>query len=184
MVLTGLPGRPIHGIVAQEPEPDRRAGPHPQLPELLGRAHLLQHRPHVVVLAHADAGGGDQQVGLPRRGQVLAKALPGVASHTEVHRFAPGEAHQGDERVGIAAGDLPAAQDLLGLVHVDDLVAAAHDGDARAPVHQRVGHGERGQDTEFRGAEQRALPEHDGAATNVLADMTEIGPGVAVLDGW
>ena len=47
--------------------------------------------------------------------------------------------------------DLAAAQDLLGLVHVDDLVAAAEDGDARPAVDQRMRHRERREHAQLAG---------------------------------
>ena len=77
----------------------------------------------------------------------------------------PALAHQRHERVRVAARDLPAAQDLLGLVDVHDLVAAAQDRDPRAAVDQRLRHRERGEHAELRRAELRSRPEHRGAAS-------------------
>ena len=94
----------------------------------------------------------------------------------------PARAHQRHERVGVAARDLPAAQDLLGLVDVHDLVAAAEDGDPRPPVDQRVRHGERREHAELRRAERRARGEHRRAAPDVLARGADVDAGVAVAD--
>ena len=130
---------------AEQPEADRRARAHPQLPESLHGAELIEHRADVVVLAHADTGRGDEQVAVERAPEVLAQALGRVPGDTEIDWFAAGPADQRHERMGVAARDLPPAQDFLGLVDVHDLVAAAEDGHPRTAVDQWVGHGEGGE---------------------------------------
>ena len=62
------------------------------------------------------------------RVEVCAQVFGRIAGDAEVHRLATGLSHQRDERVSVAARDLPAAENLLRLVDVHDLVAAAEDG--------------------------------------------------------
>ena len=161
MVLTGLPGRPIHGSAPAHPEADRRAGPHPDLPELEIRAQSSsitgRRKSCSPTLMPAVVTSRSQSVA-PR--EVLAQALPGVARDAQVHRHAARLADQRHEGVGVRARDLPAAQDLLRLVHVHDLVAAAEDRHPRPPEDQRMGHRERGQHAESGRAEFVAGAEH------------------------
>ena len=133
------------------------------------------------MLPDADAGGGDEEVVFAGRCQVIAKTFAGVAGDAEIDRFAPGEAHEGNEGVGVGAGDLPPAQDLLRLVDIDDLVATAHDRDSWAAMHQRVRHRQGGEDAQFRRAQERAGLKHDGAPAHILADVAEVGAGVSIL---
>ena len=132
------------------------------------------------MLAHADAGRGDQEIAVERAPEVLAQALGRVAGDAEIHGLAAGVADQRHERVGVAARDLPPAQDLLGLVDVHDLVAAAEDRHARAAVDQWLGHGERGEHAERRRAQRHSRREHRGPAPDVLAHTPEVDADVAV----
>jgi hypothetical protein len=106
------------------------------------RAQLRQHGTQIVVLADADARRGHEQVGVERPGEPLPQAVGRVASDAEVDRLGVGATHHRQQGMGVAACGLPAAEDLLRLVHVHDLVATAEDGHPGLPVHQRARHRE------------------------------------------
>ena len=124
-MLTGFPGRPIHGYSAHETEADRRTGPHAQPPEPLAGPQLGQYRPNVVMLAYTDAAARDQQVAVERPSEVLAQTLRRVLGDAETVRLTARAPHLREQRMRVAARHLPAAQDLFRLIHVGDLVAAA-----------------------------------------------------------
>ena len=65
----GIAGQADPGNSPEHAESHRRARPHPELPEALLHAQLVEHAAQVVVLADADPGGGDQQVGVERAGR-------------------------------------------------------------------------------------------------------------------
>ena len=100
----------------------------------------------------------------------------------EVHRLAAGPSHQGNQGVSVAARDLPAAQDLLRLVDVHDLVAAPQDGYPGPPVHQRMRHRERREHPQLRGPQLGPGGEHGGPFPDVLAGPADVDADVPVLE--
>ena len=94
MVLTGLPGRPIHGTPAASRSPTGAPGRIRIFQKRCSAPMASEHAPQIVVLADADAGRGHQQVGVERARQVLSQALGGVARDPEIDRLRPRPPHQ------------------------------------------------------------------------------------------
>ena len=163
------------------PEPDRRARPHPQLPEIDRTAQRSHRLTQVVMLAHTDAGGRHQEVALGGALEVCTDAGGRIPRDAEGQWNAAGQSHQGVQRVTVGTGDLPTTEDGVALVHVDDLVAAAENADDRPAKDQRMGDRERGQDAELGGAQLRAELEDRGPPANVLAGVPDVDADIAVV---
>src|SRR6266508_2384816 len=89
------------------------------------------------MLADAHAGGRDQQISSRRPAQVVAQAFLAVAGDPEIDGFSARAANQGVERVRVRARDLPARENLVALLELDDLIARSHERDPRPAMHQR-----------------------------------------------
>jgi hypothetical protein len=98
------------------------------------------------MLADAYARGGDQQITIPCPGEVVLQTLTCVRSDPQIDRLAPSLLNQSDQGVSVAAGDLSTTEDLLRLIHIDDLVAAPQYGHPGTPVHERMSYCQRSQD--------------------------------------
>src|SRR5260370_31448026 len=55
----GISGQTDPGPSLEKPKADRSAGTHPNAPELKVEPQLPQHRADMIVIAHADTGGRD-----------------------------------------------------------------------------------------------------------------------------
>jgi len=104
-------------------EPERGARAHPNAPQLHVAAEFGEDGAHQVVLAHADAGRGDEEVRVPGAGEMVAQALLRVASDAQVERHAAGPADHAEQGVGVRGRDLGAGEDLGRVVQVHDLVS-------------------------------------------------------------
>ena len=93
----------------------------------------------------------------------------------------PASPHQRAQRMGVAARHLAAVQNLLGTVHVHDLVAAGQNRDPRLAVDQRMRHRQRGEHAELRRPQRPACGKHRGSAPDVLPGLAQVHPDVAVL---
>src|SRR5205809_366887 len=126
------------------------------------------------MLAHAHAGGRDQQISSRRTAQVPAQAFLAVARDPEIDGFRASAPNQGVERVRVRARDLGTRENRVALLELDDLIARSHERDPRPAMHQRRVVGNRGQHAELRGTERRAGGQHDRALANVLATAPDV----------
>ena len=83
--------------------------------------------------------------------------------------------------VGVRGRDLLPREDLVRAVEVHDLVARAHERDARRAMHQRCAVRDGGEDAELRRAERRSPGERHGARPDVLAPVPHVAPAVPVV---
>src|ERR1051325_1322436 len=121
------------------------------------------------MLPDAYARGGDQQITIHCLGEVPLQTLTCVRSDPQIDRLAPPLLNQSDQRVGVAAGDLSTTEDLLRLVHIDDLSPAPQYGHPRTPVHQRMSDCQRSEDAQLRGPQLGPGSHDPGSLANILA---------------
>ena len=133
------------------------------------------------MLAHTYAGGGDQQVALAGGREVMPQALPASPRNAEVDRMPTGQADQRGQGMGIRACDLPPGEDLVGLIHVHDLIAASQDRHPRPAIHQGVGDRERGEHAEFGGAKLGTMGKGQVALAEVFARLPPVDTDIAIL---
>ena len=110
MAETGLPGARIPagplGSARHRGEGDGLARPHVHEPEMLLGAQRGQRGLDVIVLAHRDARGGDEEVGAQPPGEPGLDLVLPVTGHAEIQRLGARRADLRHQRVGVGVRDL------------------------------------------------------------------------------
>ena len=110
-----------------------------------------------------------------RFAEAAAHVVEGVVGGRDADRLAAVSADQPEERIAVYVADF-AGRERLG--DIDQFVAAAEDGDARAALDRHLRLTERRQHAEFLRADQRAGCQHRLPRLNVFADRTDVIAGV------
>jgi hypothetical protein len=144
---------------------------HRHLPEV-DAARLLEHRLDEIVVAHRDAPGGQDHVGVLGGAEEADVELVELVRHDAVvHRLRARRLHQAAQGEAIGVEDLPGFADGPRL---GDLVARREDGHARPLPHEELGETERGGHPDLLRAEHAPRRQHDGAGPDILATEPDI----------
>src|SRR5689334_3113149 len=133
------------------------------------------------MLPDAYARGGDQQIAIQCPGEVTLQTLTCVRSDPQIDRLAPSLVNQSDQGVGVAAGDLSTTEDLLRLIHIDDLVTAPQNGHPGPPIHERMRYCQRSEDAQLRGPKLGPGSHDTGSLVNILAGKAEVDSNIPVV---